>query len=233
MIVASAIVGFTGWYVWSSKKNADNAYNSATQISANVPKYTSIKTFDECKKSASSKVLKSYPEVCVTAAGQKFNNPDQKPVPKNWTWFESKNPIVKFAYPENWTSSNSNELANHFTVTDDSKFSVENGCGGCDIKYDNQTGQWRDELGLHNNDSYVTTVAKLGEIKAYLIPIKGELNCGTWDLAIHFSHYIADIELGMCAAPEDSDDFPPSDGVLPYEEVVRDLKTVLQTLSYT
>jgi hypothetical protein len=36
-----------------------------------------ITNFAECKQSAGSKLLEIYPEICMTAGGKSFTNPDQ------------------------------------------------------------------------------------------------------------------------------------------------------------
>ncbi len=74
-MVIAGIIGFTGWYVWNSRNKTENSYSNS--ISSNIPKYTAIKSFDDCKKSAGSKIQESYPEVCITALGNKFTNPNQ------------------------------------------------------------------------------------------------------------------------------------------------------------
>jgi len=63
-------------------------------------------TYAECVKASGSKIQTTYPEICVTAGGKSFTNPDQKvatsdkPVTKSFCA-----PIEKicFDYPENWS----------------------------------------------------------------------------------------------------------------------------------
>jgi len=97
ILVIVGLIGFTGWYVWNSKKKTENLYDNSTSL--NIPKYTVVKTFADCKKLPGSKLQESYPEVCVTATGKKFTNPDQKPIPEGWKLFESKELGFRFAYP--------------------------------------------------------------------------------------------------------------------------------------
>jgi hypothetical protein len=75
-VILAAIVG-TGYYVWHSKNNANKTYSISSQVSNNIPKYSTIKSFDDCKKATGSKIQESYPEVCVTNTGQKFTNSTQ------------------------------------------------------------------------------------------------------------------------------------------------------------
>ncbi len=74
-LAIAGIIGFTGWYVWQSKDKTNNSYESSAQSTTNLPTYISIKTFEECKKAAGSKLLETYPEQCVTVAGKTFTGP--------------------------------------------------------------------------------------------------------------------------------------------------------------
>ncbi len=105
LLVIASIIGFTGWYVWSSRNNTDNSYGNS--ISSNSPKYTAVKTFEDCKKSFGSKIQESYPEVCVTKDGAKLINLDQES--KNWLMikssiisFENKPKDFQIRIPDGW-----------------------------------------------------------------------------------------------------------------------------------
>lgn len=106
LLVIAGIIGFTGWYVWNSKNKTENSYNNSTQASSNLPKYASIKTFDDCKKLSGSKIQESYPEVCVAANGKSFtNNKLQETCSSSsdkLNTFTSKLEKVSFNYPSNW-----------------------------------------------------------------------------------------------------------------------------------
>jgi hypothetical protein len=71
LLLAVGIIFGTGWYVWNSTSQANKSLDSANSTkfsSASKP----IKTFDDCKKAAGSKVQESYPEVCLTKNGKRF-----------------------------------------------------------------------------------------------------------------------------------------------------------------
>lgn len=77
IVVILAIIGGTGYYVWHSKQQADNVYNSASQSQKNVALVPIIKTFAECQKASGSKIQETFPEVCVTNGGKSFTNDAQ------------------------------------------------------------------------------------------------------------------------------------------------------------
>lgn len=42
LLVIAGIIGFTGWYVWSSKNKTENSYKNSAQVSSSTPRYSSI-----------------------------------------------------------------------------------------------------------------------------------------------------------------------------------------------
>lgn len=70
-IVIVIAIGFVGWFVWHSKQSA-TAENGRTPTAI-----IDVKTFDECKEAAGSRVLDTYPIQCVTKAGKTFTGPVQ------------------------------------------------------------------------------------------------------------------------------------------------------------
>ena|SRR5436190_13360642 len=77
LIMAVGIIGFTGWYVWSSKSKTESSYNNSVHSSSNAPKTSAIKSFEDCKAAAGSKMLETYPEQCVSKDGKRYTNPGQ------------------------------------------------------------------------------------------------------------------------------------------------------------
>lgn len=72
IIVILAIIGGTGYFVWHSQQATDKALIDAnTASNGNVGK-PDVKSFEDCKKLATSKVLETYPEQCVTKDGKTF-----------------------------------------------------------------------------------------------------------------------------------------------------------------
>lgn len=66
--------------------------------------------------------------------------------------------------------------------------------------------------------------------EAYLIPIKGEMYCGSYGLFIHYKKSFIHSNLSLCQKNDDPN-FQPKDGVLAYEQVVQDLEKVLESLT--
>lgn len=99
ILIIVGLIGFTGWYVWNSKNKTDNTYDSANNSS--IPKYTAIKTFDDCKKSAGSKIQESFPEVCVTANGKRFTEPENE-ISSSWMLYQPPEKVYKINLADGW-----------------------------------------------------------------------------------------------------------------------------------
>ena len=74
-VVIIAIIGGTGYYVWHAKQVSDKNL-SATTSSANF-KAKPVNNFADCKKAVGSKLVQTFPEVCVTRAGKSFTDTSQ------------------------------------------------------------------------------------------------------------------------------------------------------------
>ena len=73
ILLALGIIAGTGWYVWHSTNSAKDLYSKTSSLA--LPKTGPIKSFDDCKKAAGSKVEQTSPEVCVTKDGKRFTGP--------------------------------------------------------------------------------------------------------------------------------------------------------------
>jgi len=54
IFIIVGLLGLSGWYIWQAKST------------------NSIKSFEDCKKAAGSKIQESFPEVCVTKDNKRF-----------------------------------------------------------------------------------------------------------------------------------------------------------------
>lgn len=63
LIIAAA--AFAGWYIWNDSRKTS------------TDKGGSINSFEACKK-AGNPIQLSYPEVCATKDGKRFENPEQR-----------------------------------------------------------------------------------------------------------------------------------------------------------
>ena len=72
ILLGVGIIAGTGWYVWHSTNSAKDLYSKTSSLA--LPKAGPIKSFDDCKKAAGSKIQETYPEVCVTKDGKRFVN---------------------------------------------------------------------------------------------------------------------------------------------------------------
>lgn len=61
----------------------------------------SITSYDECKRSATSKILESYPEICVSAGGKRFVNPHAEQIVPPVEPSPTPVPIT-FSLPAGW-----------------------------------------------------------------------------------------------------------------------------------
>ncbi|GEM_PF-2409061 len=90
-VVAVALIAVLGYVFWSNVVNKKVVAEAAS--------------YAECVKATGSKIQTTYPEVCVTAGGKSFTNPDQKvaasdkPAAKSFCA-----PLEKlcFDYPDDW-----------------------------------------------------------------------------------------------------------------------------------
>jgi Tfp pilus assembly protein PilV len=78
LIIIVGMLGGVGWYVWHANSQANKNLNAASSTEIAVPASKAIKTFEDCKKAASSKIQETFPEVCVTKSGQKFTDAVRK-----------------------------------------------------------------------------------------------------------------------------------------------------------
>lgn len=91
VIGSIAILGLLGWVIWGNFVNTSQESNKIT-------------TFEQCKSSAGSKLLLTFPEQCVTADGQTFigqniQTDDSMTVKSYCTEAEK----LCFEYPDGWT----------------------------------------------------------------------------------------------------------------------------------
>jgi hypothetical protein len=77
LAIIVCLIGGTLWYVWHSKSQANKSLSSASETSLANPS-KSVKSYADCLKAPGSKILQTYPQVCVTKDGKSFTNPTQK-----------------------------------------------------------------------------------------------------------------------------------------------------------
>jgi len=130
VLVVVGLIGFTGWYVWQSKNSVDATLSNVNQgaVAKVTPK---IKSFEDCKASAGSKLLQTSPEQCVTASGQKFTavSTQQYLTVKEWgIRFKLTSEIADAYYNRKDNNPNNVYLSvNTFKGTDCSAESVSEG----------------------------------------------------------------------------------------------------------
>ncbi len=79
-VVAALVVliaSYALWFAYHSARVADTSLKSANKVSSDVPKQPPITTFKACKTAPRSKMLLTYPEQCITAAGKTFTDTTQ------------------------------------------------------------------------------------------------------------------------------------------------------------
>jgi Tfp pilus assembly protein FimT len=76
MVVVLAILGFTGFFVYQSRKDTDKTLDSTNEVahSTTPSKTTAVNDFAQCEQAAGSKLLETYPEQCVTSSGKMFTD---------------------------------------------------------------------------------------------------------------------------------------------------------------
>lgn len=75
IIIALAIIGFTGWFVYHSNKTTDNTLKSTDKVGqSSAAKVVPITSFDQCKKATGSTIEQTYPEQCVSKSGKTFTD---------------------------------------------------------------------------------------------------------------------------------------------------------------
>lgn len=72
------MLGFTGWFIWHAKQNADKSLNAATNSDLGIVVSSKVTDFGSCKAAKGSKMLETYPEQCVTKDGKKFTDVSQE-----------------------------------------------------------------------------------------------------------------------------------------------------------
>jgi type II secretory pathway pseudopilin PulG len=149
-------------------------------------------------------------------------------LPNGWKWYENSDHKVKVAYPLVWETSSG--FPANLEVINESDAKVYQGCSdpACAISYDATTKKWS---GQNDSDS-INPVASNSKSEAYLIPIKGEMYCGSYGLYIHSNTDFVHSILSLCEKNDDPN-FQPKDGVLSYESVVQDLSKVLDSVTST
>ncbi|HEY4160858.1 MAG TPA: hypothetical protein VGM08_02230 [Candidatus Saccharimonadales bacterium] len=83
VLIALIIIGFTGYFVHQSQKNTNKTLDNANKVAQgkSAPKAVVVSNFAGCKQAASSKMLETYPEQCVTKTGQTFTDTSQAAAP--------------------------------------------------------------------------------------------------------------------------------------------------------
>ncbi|MEO6761043.1 MAG: prepilin-type N-terminal cleavage/methylation domain-containing protein [Candidatus Saccharimonadales bacterium] len=73
VIIIIAILGFAGWFVYSSQKSTNKTLlnTNKSQLSSQA---VIVKDFAGCKKAAGSNILQTYPPQCITKAGKTFTD---------------------------------------------------------------------------------------------------------------------------------------------------------------
>lgn len=75
LTIAIALIAGTGFYVWHVKQNIDKTNNQTAFDSQPPDVGNKVSTYDECLKAKGSKLLETYPQICVTLGGQHFTQP--------------------------------------------------------------------------------------------------------------------------------------------------------------
>ncbi len=81
VVLVVAVLGFTGWYVWHARQNSYVKIGHGNDVS--FPGGAS--NYYECTEEAGSKMLETYPQICVSNDGKHFTQPigDDKTQPKS------------------------------------------------------------------------------------------------------------------------------------------------------
>jgi hypothetical protein len=167
IVVTVGILGGTGWYVWQAKSQADKNLSSANNVSQNVPTPTkSIKTFDDCKNAAGSKILTTYPEQCVTKDGKKFTQFSQQYLTiKEWgvRGKYSSNLTLRYMLLEDSSSSPPEVVKFSSTQLDASDSACKGSYGGFFERYKSSEHYLEGDDGLDSGKTavqYASTIDK-------------------------------------------------------------------------
>ncbi|MDB5176854.1 MAG: hypothetical protein JWN75_522 [Candidatus Saccharibacteria bacterium] len=145
IVLAAALIGAIGFLFWQNIINK-------SPVAATVSQYA------DCVKSEGSVLQETYPETCVTKAGQRFVNPDQKAnavTPKKYC-----TPIEKlcFDYPNDWSvasekvNADTDGVAERFVISDQTGKSwlrLETGMGGLGGTCSNEDKSYTNILKTH------------------------------------------------------------------------------------
>jgi hypothetical protein len=205
LLLIFAVVGFTGWRVWEARKDSNAKLDSGSS---------------------------------TTSANSEPSKQEPYKVPDGYVVFEGKEQGFKFSYPKRWEDVHPvgyEEGKNTFIIKKDTDISVTEGCEECLVKYDATDGKWYAYF-PNNKERQVTTeevklVDKNEKTAAYLLPIKGAMNCGTYAVLFHYKTYFAQTHLSMCTKPTSSDDHQPDANTLWYDDVVAEMKKVVTTFA--
>lgn len=193
-----------------------------------------ITDFTSCSESKGSRIQESYPEVCVTKAGVRFTNTEQKVLPADWTWYENTQLNFRLAYPKHWEKEGTRVSAWSgdplFQTTKDTELRIQGGCGDCRYMYNAVERKWYDEY-WNKPSPDAEAVVSTDNAEAYILPIKGAFNCGTSAVAIRYKEHFIHAALSMCSPADFADALQPSNGQLWKEDVEKDLKEVLASIS--
>lgn len=140
ILVIVGIIAGTGWYVWNAQDKANKNLDSAAKSSQNVPIATKkISTFEECKKSAGSKIQESYPEVCVTKDGNKFTNAAQASnsylVIKEWGVKMKESNMSSDAYYVQDVGGNNTDAQSYYNIDSHQLDALKANDGSCKGEY--------------------------------------------------------------------------------------------------
>ncbi|HVW23379.1 MAG TPA: hypothetical protein VHB51_02775 [Candidatus Saccharimonadales bacterium] len=95
------LIGLIGYYVWHANQTASETLTDSSK--STTPKFglSSIKSFEDCKKAAGSKLLETFPEQCVTKSGKKFVDTQTSSTASQKT-YTNKEYGFSFKYPTTW-----------------------------------------------------------------------------------------------------------------------------------
>lgn len=227
LLVAVMVLLASGTWLFLHNKPGPSASLSDTPVASLIQNY------DECTTAKDSKMQETYPEVCVTSSGKKFTNPDQKAIPADWTWYANSELGIKMAYPKKWENKGARVPAWSgdplFLITSESDIKIMSGCQGCEYTYNTIENQWYGWDGAPRID--IKPEAETESAAAFIIPMKGAMNCGTSTVAIHYKGSFIHAALGMCSPADFEGAFQPTEGMLWLEDVKTDLKDVLATIT--
>lgn len=86
IIVILAAVGGVGYYVYHKNHESKKNDSSNSQTQSDDKTTAKVTTYEECTKATGSKIQETFPQVCITKAGQTFTQPNTQKylVIKEW-----------------------------------------------------------------------------------------------------------------------------------------------------